>query len=109
EQVRREYLTLLRLQFDELVRDRLRAREAERRKLGVDKLLAAEAAAAAPLRDAEVKAFMKAEPAHAADPRGAEKARDVLRRLRVAAAEKALDERLRAAAAVEFYPREVEA
>ncbi len=104
EQVRREYVHLLRLQFDQLVSERLRAREAERRKLTVDKLLAAEVAAQPPIKHAEVRAFLKAEPAYAADPRGAEKARDVIRRLRVDAAEKALDERLRAQAKVEFFP-----
>jgi len=108
EEARREYFALVRMHFDDYVNRLLVEREA--RHLGVDAATLERRAAAAlgPIREAEVRAYVAEFPEYARDPRGRERARDQVRRLREAGALDQMRKRLRASADIEFDLREPE-
>lgn len=102
ELARHEYWRIARLQFDKYVTRFLREREAQHLGISVDALEARERERIPPATDAEVRAFMDENPEHKAVPDGFERAKDNLRRLRIVAAQEALDARLRDTADIRF-------
>src|SRR5262249_10664187 len=103
---REEYFRIAKAQFDEYVTELLLAREAQQRRLSIDRLLAAELRPKKPIREEDVAEYSGANPAYATgDALAWERAKDNVRRAREHQAREALLLRLRASAKVEFYLR----
>jgi hypothetical protein len=105
ELARDEYYRVAKLQFDQLATQRLLDGEAARRKLDLDKMIQAEVAKRPPIRDAEVRAYIRAYPQYATGAEGYERAKDNVRRQREADAREAILARARAARPAVFYLR----
>ena len=105
DQARNEYYTIVKLQLDKWVQKTLREREAQKLGITVDALVQRSVDAQPPVTPAAVADFIRKNPQYAKAPDGQEAARDNVARLRTAAGEKKLDDRLAAAASLEVYVR----
>lgn len=100
-----EYVHVAELQFAERTSELLLQREAKQRRITVAVLEARALAAAPPLRDADVRAFVRDNPAYARDPQGHTRAVAVVENLRQVHAHEQLLARLRAGAHIVFSLR----
>jgi hypothetical protein len=103
---RHEYWNIAKLQFDKYVDEFLLAREAQDLGIPVSDLERHEIERMPPVEDADVDAFMAANPEYKGDPQGRERARDNVRRLREINARQSLLTRLRAASDIRFLLKE---
>jgi hypothetical protein len=103
---REEYFRIAKEQFEQHVTQLLLSREAQRRQLSIEGLLAAETSHQKPIHDEDVREYIRANPAYATgDAIAWERAKDNVRRSREQDTRASLLARLRASAKVEFYLR----
>lgn len=108
EIARREWWRIAKMQFDTYVGRTLVEREARRLGITPEELERREVAALGAPTEAELATFLRENPEYATDPKGRERARDQLRRLREIRGREALDARLRGAARIELQLKEPE-